>query len=124
MLTRKTIAVVGSREFKNFKQLDEVVRHYVAPEDWIVSGGAQGADSMAQRWRRENGGTILIHYPFWHVNEVFDRGAGFTRNAKIVESADKVLAFYRKGHFREGGTLNTANWAEKMGVDLEEFEEL
>jgi predicted Rossmann fold nucleotide-binding protein DprA/Smf involved in DNA uptake len=124
MLTRKNIAVVGSREFHNYSQLQGVLNELVAPEDWIVSGGALGADSMAQRWRKENGGTILIHYPFWHVDGIYDRGAGYNRNEKIVESSDKVLAFYAKGRFRQGGTLNTATWAEKLGVDLIEYEEL
>lgn len=125
MLTYKRIAVVGSREFGNYEQLKyEVESRRNADEDWVVSGGAKGADSMAQRLTKETGGAILIHYPKWHrENGVFVRGAGFDRNKKIVESSDLVLAFYQKGRFREGGTLNTATWAEKLGVELIEFEE-
>ena len=125
MLTYKRIAVVGSREFGNYEQLKyEVESRRNADEDWVVSGGAKGADSMAQRLTKETGGAILIHYPKWRKeNGVFVRGAGFDRNRKIVESSDIVLAFYQKGHFREGGTLNTATWAEKLGVELLEFEE-
>lgn len=122
-LTHKNIAVVGSREFKNYHQLKEAVDYYVTPEDWIVSGGAIGADSMAQRWRKENGGAILIHYPKWRIDGYFDKGAGFDRNGKIVESSDLVLAFYRKGHFQQGGTANTASWARKLNKELREFEE-
>lgn len=122
-LTFKRVAVVGSRGFKNYRQLEGILNAYVSPEDWLVSGGALGADSMAQRWVKENGGTILILYPKWRVNGYFDRGAGFDRNEKIVENSDLVLAFYRKGHFQEGGTANTANWARKLNVELREYEE-
>ncbi len=128
MLTRTNIAIVGSREFKNWEQLKYEAEKRIADEDWIVSGGALGADSMAQRLAKETGGTILIHYPKWHVKgpngqDIYIRSAGFDRNRKIVESSDLVLAFYQKGRFREGGTLNTATWAEKLGVELVEFEE-
>lgn len=123
MLTFKRIAVVGSREFRNYQQLQHEVAERLEEEDWIVSGGALGADSMAQRYAKEIGGTILIKYPKWRTNGIYDAGAGFKRNEKIVENSDLVLAFYQKGRFRQGGTKNTATWAEKLGVPLFEFEE-
>lgn len=133
MLTYKRIAVVGSREFTGYDQLAHEVEKHYSEEDWLVSGGAVGADSMAQRWAKEEGGTILIHYPRWRPKYIdpntgllvpgYDKGAGFKRNKKIVESSDLVLAFYEKGRFREGGTANTASWADKLGVELLEFEQ-
>lgn len=124
MLTYKRIAVVGSREFKNYKQLEREVAARVVDEDWLVSGGALGADSMAQRYAKESGGTILIHYPKWRNERgMYIPGAGFDRNRKIVQSSDIVLAFYQKGKFQQGGTSNTAKWARELGVELIEFEE-
>jgi SLOG family YspA-like protein len=123
MLTHKRIAVVGSREFKNYNQLKRIVEEHVSEDDVLVSGGALGADSMAQRWAKEKGRSILIIYPKWNTEGYFDRGAGFKRNEQIVRSSDLVLAFYRKGHFQEGGTANTAMWAKKLEVELKEYEE-
>lgn len=124
MLTYKRIGVVGSREFKNYNQLEFEVRHRVGEEDWIVSGGAMGADSMAQRLAKQEGGTILIHYPKWHNDKgIYIPSAGFDRNRKIVEHSDVVMAFYQKGRFGQGGTANTAKWARELGVELVEFEE-
>ena len=127
MLTYRRIAIVGSREFKNYSQLQRIANDFVGPDDWVISGGALGADSMAQRFVKERGNTILIIYPRWrntvNGNEIYDAGAGFKRNKRIVEESDVVLAFYRKGHFQEGGTANTAAWARQLNVELHEYEE-
>lgn len=122
-LTHKTIAIVGSRKFNNYAQFKRTVWPFFGPDAWIVSGGAEGADSFAQRWARETGRTIIIHYPLWRPGGVYDAGAGFKRNEKIVESADLVIAFYEKGRFQQGGTANTAEWARRLNVPLHEFEE-
>lgn len=123
MLTYKRIAVVGSREFKNYEQLQREVDSRYEEGDRLVSGGAIGADSMAQRYAKERGLSIFIIYPRWRVNGIYNPGAGFIRNKEIVENSDIVLAFYQKGRFGQGGTANTAKWARDLGVPLEEFEE-
>lgn len=78
---------------------------------------------MAQRFMKEHGGVISIVYPNWEPDGFYDRGAGFKRNGIIVQRSDIVLAFYQKGRFRQGGTANTASWAEKLDRELVEFEE-
>lgn len=112
--------VVGSRDFKNYSQLRDYLDSIIQWGDTIVSGGASGVDSMAQRYAKERGIRILIIYPnFAH----YGRGATFVRNKEIVEESDKVVAFYARGSFQQGGTANTAEWARKLGIPLEEFEE-
>jgi predicted Rossmann fold nucleotide-binding protein DprA/Smf involved in DNA uptake len=112
--------VVGSRDFKNYSQLRDYLDSIIQWGDTIVSGGASGVDSMAQRYAKERGIRILIIYPnFAH----YGRGATFVRNKEIVEESDKVVAFYARGSFQQGGTANTAEWARKLGISLEEFEE-
>jgi predicted Rossmann fold nucleotide-binding protein DprA/Smf involved in DNA uptake len=114
------IAVVGSREFGNYGQVCEVLDSILYRGDSIVSGGAVGVDSMAQRYAKERGFTIVIIYPDYAH---YGRGAAFVRNKEIVENSDRVLAFYAKGRFHQGGTANTAEWARKLGKALQEFEE-
>lgn len=112
------IAVVGSRDFKNYKQLSDYLDTITKWGDSLVSGGAMGVDSMAQRYARERGLSIHIIYPdFGH----YGRGAAFVRNKEIVEFADRVLAFYSKEKFQEGGTANTAEWARKLERPLIEI---
>lgn len=121
MLTHKRIGVVGSREFKNWSQLELRVRELLeTDDDEIVSGGAVGADSMAQRFAKQHGYDISIKYPkYWK----FGKPATFIRNKIIAENSDVVVAFYQKGRFQQGGTSNTAKWARELEVPLLEFEE-
>lgn len=120
MLTYKRVAVVGSREFRNYAQVERVLREVLGPDDYIISGGAVGVDSMAQRYAKECGHVIVIHYPNYGV---YGRGATFVRNKDIVLDADSVYAFYVKGRMGKGGTANTAEWARKLNRELHEYEE-
>ena len=131
------IALVGSREFKNYSQFRNKVDEFIRKGDIIVSGGANNktpgmgwdtkakssADAFAQMYAKENAYEILIVYPQWYPNGNFDRGAGYKRNEQIVERSDLVLVFYAKGSFQQGGSANTAEWARKLGRPLHEFEE-
>jgi len=120
MIANRKIAVVGSRIFKNWEQLKKTLDEYLQEDDTIVSGGAIGVDSMAQRYAKERGFDILVCYPRYGR---FGRGATFIRNRRIVENSDLVLAFYSKGRLGEGGTANTIHWAKELGVPYQEFEE-
>lgn len=120
MIAGKRVAVVGSREFKTYAQIEIFLDSILKPDDELVSGGAMGADSMAQRYAKEHGFPIYIFYPRWEHG----KSAGFQRNKRIVEHADLVAAFYAKGRFQQGGTLNTAQWSNKLGIKLIEIEEV
>jgi hypothetical protein len=116
------IGIVGSREFGSYHQLNEEVSKIVKDGDVIVSGGAIGADTMAQNWAKAHGHSILIHYP--NIKKFGSPAAFFIRNTAIAEDSDIILAFYRKGHFGEGGTKDTMTKAKKLGKECFEFEEV
>jgi predicted Rossmann fold nucleotide-binding protein DprA/Smf involved in DNA uptake len=116
----RRIGVVGSREFVNWKQLSAYLDKVCERGDTLVSGGAVGVDSYAQRYARERGLNILIFYPDYVHN---GRGATFIRNKYIAESSDRIIAFYKKGKFQQGGTANTIEWAKKLEIPYEEIEE-
>ena len=120
MLTEKHVAVVGSRAFQNYLQLKKILDEYLQEDDIIVSGGAIGVDSMAQRYAKERGIDIIIFYPKYNR---YGRGATFVRNEKIVAKSNLVLAFYAIGRFQQGGTANSVGWAQKLNVPYLEFEE-
>lgn len=116
----RRIGVVGSRTFTNYGQLSSVLAGTLLAEDSLVSGGAIGTDSMAQRYAREFGLEITIIYPNYGR---YGKGATFIRNKAIVERSDLVLAFYAKDRFQQGGTANTIHWAQELGVPYYEYEE-
>ncbi len=89
------IAIIGSRTFNDFELLSNTVKSYcynneILPKI-IVSGGAKGADTLAERFADENKLEMKIFYPNW---EVLGRNAYSARNTEIVEFADIVFAFW------------------------------
>ena len=95
------LAVVGSREFDDKERLFSILnkineKHRI---EYIVSGGAKGADEMSMEWCKEYGKPIKIFYPNWHPlvaggQRVYFKGAGMKRNVQIVEEADFLIAFW------------------------------
>lgn len=58
----------------------------------IISGGAKGADTIAQGWAIANHIDHLIRYPRWDEE---GKSAGPKRNARMLKHRpDKVLAFH------------------------------
>lgn len=98
----KKVAVVGSRTFSNFDLLVKTLLEYHASTGiaLIVSGGAAGADSMAERFAKENNIPTSIHKPDW---KKYGRAAGFIRNKDIIAECDVCFAFW------DGSSRGTAN---------------
>ena len=107
------VAVVGSRKFNDYDSLCEVLFSSVNPlEDTIVSGGAKGADILAEQFADENNIPKKVFLADWNK---YGKGAGFIRNSQIIEEADYVIAFW-DGISK--GTLDTINKAKKNNVEL------
>jgi len=114
MQTEFKLAVVGSRTFTDYKLLSKTLDEIESKKTitQIISGGAVGADSFANKWAKDNGKPILIIYPRWYNKKGFyDKGAGFKRNLKIVDACDAVVAFTNGSK----GTAHTIDAATSMG---------
>ena len=81
------LAVIGSREIKNFK-LSEIIPEDV---DEIVSGGADGIDTLAEEFAESKGIKVTEFLPEY---DKYGRAAPIVRNKKIVEYADEVYALW------------------------------
>lgn len=84
------LAVIGSRTFTDEKSFFQVMSCLPKPS-LVVSGGAAGADTLAEEWAGESGVETLIIRPNWDRD---GKGAGFKRNVQIVEACDALLAFW------------------------------
>ena len=83
------LAVVGSRSFDNYSFMELVLSKF--PHFILVSGGAEGADKLAERYAKENDLEVIIHKPEW---KLYKRKAGMVRNTFIVRDCNAVVAFW------------------------------
>lgn len=118
-----SIAIVGSRSFTDYALLKETIdRLYPLSVDivQIVSGGAKGADTLAERYARENHIKMIRLAPKWrNAQGKYNPRAGLDRNKDIVSKASHVIAFWNNS---STGTLDSINYAKKLGKRLDVIE--
>ena len=85
------LAIIGSRTFKDYKKLCEILDPNINKIKKVVSGGANGADKLAEKWAKFNGIEVEIFLPNWQRN---GKQAGFIRNEQIIEASTHVMAFW------------------------------
>jgi hypothetical protein len=113
------IAIVGSRDFADYEFLKSKVNSFLDEYESqendsiiIVSGGAKGADSLAEQYAKEYGYETLILKPDW---KQYGRSAGILRNTDIVENADILIAFPTKSSIGTWDSIRKAK-AKKIPV--------
>lgn len=106
------IAIIGGRNFNNYELLKNELLKFMEENqvsvDAIISGGAKGADSLAEKFASEIGVDMVIFKPEY---EKFGRGACAVRNTKIIENCDVVFAFWDG---KSKGTLDSIKKAKKL----------
>jgi len=75
----------------------------------IVSGGAKGPDTFAEKFALINQIPTKIFLPDWDKH---GKSAGFIRNKQIVDYSDMVIAFWDR---KSKGTKSTIDLAIKQG---------
>ena len=87
------IAVVGSRSFRDVKRMEEILNELLPTLDApvIVTGGAMGADTLAEQYAHARGIPCLVFKADW---DKYGRAAGYIRNIKMAEEADRAVAFW------------------------------
>ncbi|WP_395809291.1 DUF2493 domain-containing protein [Daejeonella sp.] len=85
------LAVIGSRTLTNRELVHKKLEELKDEIELMVSGGAKGADLLAQKWAEENNVATKIFKPEW---EKYGKSAGILRNRKIIESCDYCIAFW------------------------------
>lgn len=76
------LLVAGSRNYYDYEEFSDIMnfihKKYNITE--IVSGGAHGADSLAERWSKKNDISIKIFKADWNM---YGKSAGFIRNTEM-----------------------------------------
>lgn len=120
------LAIIGSRSFNDFEMMLKFLNYHFNLRDIteIISGGANGADSLAKRIATE---ILQCKYTEFqaHWDSVahpclikiradgtrYNALAGMNRNEQIIEHCDAVLCFH-DGISK--GTLDSINKARKL----------
>lgn len=86
------IAIIGSRNFSDYSFMKNSILHIVKIEDidYVVSGGAKGADTLGELFAKEYNLKTMIFKPEWNR---YGKAAGVIRNTEIVKNADIIMAF-------------------------------
>ena len=105
------LLIVGSRTIMDF----DLVGHVPAETELIISGGAKGMDTVAERYADAHGIEKLIIRPEY---EKYGRAAPIKRNEIMVDMADAVLAVW-DGESK--GTKYTLGYARRMGKSIIEI---
>ena len=108
------IVVCGTRQFNNYdllkSKLDEFTKDFIDNdiEITIVHGAAPGADIMSEQYAKENGIKYKsipadwnnLNHPDAYIKinkqtgKKYDAKAGFRRNAKLLDLANMIIAFW------------------------------
>ena len=101
------LAVIGSRSFDNFELLNKEIQTLGPEITEIISGGANGADLLAEKWAIENQIKLTIIKPNWSL---YGKGAGIKRNEKIINDCNYCIAFWDG---KSKGTLSSIKFCVK-----------
>ena len=108
------IIVAGSRDFDDYdllkEKLDKVKAHVGIFE--VVSGKARGADSLGERYAKENDLPIAEFPADWDKH---GKSAGYKRNAEMANYADGCIVFW-DGESK--GTQHMINLAKEKELNL------
>jgi len=143
-LVREKIAVIGSRHGADLKSVVTFLDALWAnqPDTLLISGGAEGVDSLAESTWFRLGGRIRSYRPVsdgegWII-EIWNYGPGESsvskdkgiqlasfrdaalyRDTLIAEDCHRLCAFYRPNG--SAGTAFTESWARDKGKDVHTF---
>jgi hypothetical protein len=109
------VIIAGGRNFNNYDVLRQNCDKVLSLQEdvEIVSGTANGADKLGERYAQEKGLLVKQFPADW---EKYGRGAGYKRNEEMAKYADVLIAFW-DGKSR--GTKHMIDLAKKYELKVE-----
>lgn len=105
------LLICGGRDYDDYATMKSVVMfRYDLKDLTIVSGGARGADKLAEELAKQLGVPNIIMKADW---DKWGKSAGFIRNIDMLNISDEVLAFWDR---ESKGTKHTIDNADKKGM--------
>lgn len=102
------LLIAGSRSIKSFD-----LSKYVSPDvDMIICGGANGVDSIAEKYADEHRISKLVLKPRYSL---YGKAAPIKRNEEMVDICDRVLIIWDGS---SKGTEYTLSYAKKKTKNI------
>ena len=113
----KRVVVAGCRNFNEYEKAKKYINICISKiktkyELIFLSGGCRGADSLGERYAKENGYKIERHPADWIK---FGKSAGPKRNREMAEAADFVICFWDN---KSRGTKSMVEHTKKLNKPL------
>jgi len=107
------LAIIGSRSFNDYDLAKKHILQIANTNqiNLIISGGAKGADYIAEQFANEFNIPITIFKPDWNIG----KHAGMLRNTTIIDHSTHVIAFW---DMMSTGTKDSINKAKKANKEL------
>lgn len=111
------VIIAGSRNFADYTRLRYECDRLLADKNAthniiIISGTANGADKLGERYALEHGYELKRFEADW---EHYGKSAGPIRNNQMAREADLVICFWNG---KSKGTENLISVANKLDVEL------
>ena len=93
---QKRIVIAGCRDYTNYIQAKQYIERAISNiknefELIFVSGGADGADALGERYAKEIGYKLEVYPAQW---KRYGKKAGPLRNKQMAEISDYVICFW------------------------------
>ena len=109
------VMISGTLSFDDYDLLTATLDRVLAdkPNVVIVTGGATGAEALAERYAQERGLAVKQLLADW---KLYGRGAKVIRNTQLIGTADRAVFFWDG---QSKGTAEAIEKAETKGIPVE-----
>jgi hypothetical protein len=127
------VLICGDRLAKGKDLVQKALDKFGIVPTEVISGGAEGADKLAEEWANANDVPFREFAADWNdihaegavikINQwkkKYNVNAGFKRNSDMVEEADIVIALQPNGP--TAGTMDTIKKGKKKGIPVHIYE--
>ena len=120
-MTELFMLIAGSRDFGNYAEMEKVCDKIIADKQpssiTIISGGARGADKLAELYAQKKNYKIKIFPAKWNI---YGRSAGYKRNEEmqqfLAQQINRCVVCFWDGS--SPGTAHNFPLAKKLNNEL------
>jgi len=110
-----SLGIVGYRSYDNYQEFCNIIDNWIQNNsniNQIISGGATGVDSLAEKYAKEHDIPFVVYPADW---KKYGNKAGPLRNQLIIDASTHLLALPSR---KSRGTFDSINKAKQKGIPV------